>query len=239
MTAFAAGAGPPEKMMPTRLMSSALLMRGDVAHRGGMRIRRFLPMLLLTLVTSCHRPRIPQGGKYRVTLSRLSRHLHASALPQCAAVTDVAVTDDRGTDVLGDQLVEYAPPDQLVPVVSVNDPRGWLADVARAVGSDSAIRFGRGGGALTLKLRKLTASETWNGIMGAMYRSRVVFDATLGAGKGAFTGTFDSDAEQYGADQSMENMLEVVNQAAEQALVRMYDDPGFRSAVCGGATTTL
>jgi len=191
---------------------------------------------LLLLTAACHRPRIPEGGKLRVSLQRVPRHQHASALPECAAMGEVTVIDHRGTADLGEQLLEYAKPGQTVPVVSVNDPCPWFSDVARSVGSDSMVRFGRGWANLELSLRRLTAFETFTGTFGANYRSQVVFDAKLTDknGRAIFTGTFDADFDNYGADQSMENMLETVNHAAEKALVRLYDDPAFRSALCGG-----
>jgi hypothetical protein len=153
------------------------------------------------------------------------------ALPQCASVSNVQVTDARSERAIGKRYIETNP-SVSAPVTAASDVAAWVR--AGAVESLNRARIAQnaGGPVLKLTVRQIVTSENVSRRSG--FEGRIVLNAELRgkSGNRCWQDRIEGSSENYGYSGSAENYQETLNHALDRAMIRLFSDPAFQRTIC-------
>jgi len=155
-------------------------------------------------------------------------------LPDCAAVSDVIVIDQRDESALGLRANEDSDA-PAAPVTTSSEVSEWIRTGAEeSLRTSGASLAGSGAPVLRIRVERIRTFE--NVYRRSGYEARIHLSVELIAPEDGGTVCWRTQASgsagNYGYSGSVENYQETLNHALDRALSSIFDSRGFRDAVC-------
>jgi hypothetical protein len=201
---------------------------------------RSLKVLLLAvpvvLAVSCVRASAPFGSA-TFTPAYFEVGSTGSAVPACAAIATLTVTDSRAEPLkVGRRFHEDRPQDKYA-IRATSEPAAWVkAGLTEAFkGSALPTVAGKAGVQVTIAALDLDEKSSFN----STFKARVVLDVTVtkpGTSEACWAGRVEGQAENYGEAGKDQNYIETMNHAMDRASVALFMEKGFVDATCGSCS---
>ena len=153
------------------------------------------------------------------------------AVPACAALSGIEVSDARLEKTIGKRYVETNP-SIFAPISASSDVRAWVKAGAAEATQRVGISQKSSGPVLRITVRQIVVSEDVARRSG--YEGRISISAELKRKSGGvcWQDRFEGASENYGYSGTAENYQETLNHALDRAMIRLLGDPGFQRKIC-------
>jgi len=195
-------------------------------------MRNYLWISIALLLASCSTPSSVAPVSFPLDYKTKASPGEFPALPSCAAVSDVRVTDVRTEKTIGKRFVEGKTA-AAADVTTTSDVAAWVRAGAMDALKRAGVVTGKSGApSLRLSIDQISTSE--NVLHRSGYEGRLVILAELTGrgGTSCWKDRLDGFAENYGYAGSSENYQETLNHALDRAMIRMLNASQFKSAIC-------
>lgn len=158
----------------------------------------------------------------------------ASAVPACAAVSSLTVTDPRPEPLkVGRRFHEDRPQDKYA-IRATTEPALWVKAGLTEAFKSTALPIVAGKSAVVASIAALEIDEKSS--FNSTFKARVVLDVTVlqpGTNQPCWAGRVEGMAENYGEAGKDQNYIETMNHALDRAAVALFLEKGFVDATCG------